>query len=268
MLQSRLSRPLSNAVQQEAMHLLGELFHLPSAVAQAAACMNVSGMTVQQYQAQLARHRQALLEYSHDPTNKLQESGLRNTVATTLSLSLSQVRQSSAVAADYLFLAACVDRKDILLDLLEAGSPQAREDAIKVLDRYELVTRRPAESALDVHPLVHYVLRKILEVQGRLKEWTQRAITQLHQVFPYSDHRSRSKWRRLLPHAQLILSHSEKNGDEETTNLAQECATALYSDGYYERAKELLVQVVKTRMGWGINNPTCSPASAILGWCR
>ncbi|KAF1358454.1 HET-domain-containing protein [Lizonia empirigonia] len=203
MLQNRLTTPLDNAGQQEAMHLLRELSYLPLAVAQAAACMNASSITVQQYQAQLAEHQQVALEYSDDPSkDKLQEYGLRNTVAATLSLSLSQVRQSSAVAADYLFLAACLDRKDILLDLLEAASPQAREDAIKVLDRYALVTKRPAESALDVHRLVHHALQKRLQVQGRLQEWTQRTTTQLLRVFPNHEHGNRSKWRRLLPHAQ------------------------------------------------------------------
>jgi hypothetical protein len=51
MLQNRLTTPLSNAEQQQAMHLLSELSFLPLAVAQAAACMNNSSMTVQQYQA-------------------------------------------------------------------------------------------------------------------------------------------------------------------------------------------------------------------------
>jgi hypothetical protein len=247
MLQNRLTTPLSNAEQQDVMHLLGELSYLPLAIAQAAACMNASSMTVQQYQAQLAEHQQASLDYSEDPSNKLQESRLRKTVAATLSLSLSQVRQISAVAADYLFLAACVDRKDILLDLLEVASPQAREDAIKVLDRYALVTRRPAESALDVHRLVHYALQKSLQVQGRLQEWTQRTTTQLLQVFPNDDHGNRSKWRRLLPHAQYVLSHGQKKDDDERLDLAQKCAMALYIDGQYNGAEELQVQVMQMR---------------------
>ncbi|KAF2828724.1 hypothetical protein CC86DRAFT_265088, partial [Ophiobolus disseminans] len=170
-------------------------------------------MTVQQYQAQLAKHQQAPLEYSDDPSLKLQESGLRKTVVATLSLSLSQVRQSSAVAADYLFLAACVERKDILLDLLEAASPQAREDAIKVLDRYALITRRPAESALDLHCLIHDALQKRLQAQGRFRQWTERAITQLLKEFPGNDHSKRSKWRRLLPHVQCALSHNCTDDD-------------------------------------------------------
>jgi hypothetical protein len=49
MLQTRLARPLTSTEQQEAKHLLRELLYLPLAVAQAAACMNTSGMTVQEY---------------------------------------------------------------------------------------------------------------------------------------------------------------------------------------------------------------------------
>jgi tetratricopeptide (TPR) repeat protein len=247
MLQNCLTTPLSNAEQQDTMHLLEELSHLPLAVVQAAACINASGMTVQQYQVQLAEHREAVLKYSDDPSEgELQEFGRRNTIAATLSLSMSQVRQINPVAEASLFLAACVDRKDIPLDLLEAASPQAREDGIKVLDRYALVTRRPAESALDVHRLVHDALRKRLQVQGRLQEWTQRTITQLLRVFPEHDHINRSKWRRLLPHAQYVLSHSENDDYKGRVDLAQKCAITLCSDGQYKGAEGLFVQVMET----------------------
>ncbi|KAF1923465.1 kinesin light chain [Didymella exigua CBS 183.55] len=246
MLQNRLTAPLSSAGQQDAMHLLRELSFLPLAIAQAAACINASSVTVQQYRAQLAEHKEAAVEYSNDLSKgKRQESSLRNTVAATLFLSMSQVRHSSEVAADYLLLAACVDRKDIPLDLLETASPQAREDAIKVLDRYALVTRRPAESALDVHQLVHYALRKRLQAKGQLHEWIQRTITQLLQVFPDNNPNNRSKWRRLLPHAQYVLSHSQRDNDERL-DLTWKCAMALYSDGQYKAAGELEVQVMKT----------------------
>jgi tetratricopeptide (TPR) repeat protein len=246
MLQNRLTRPLPNAEQQGAMHLLRELLYLPLAVVQAAACINASRITVQQYRAQLAEHKEAALVYSNNLSEgELRESGLRTTVAATLSLSMSQVHQSNAVAMDYLFLAACVDRKDISLDLLEAASPQACEDAVKVLDRYALIIRRPAESALDVHRLVHQALRKRLQVQGQLMQWTQRTTTQLLQVFPNHDHCNRSKWRRLLPHAQYVLSHTLRDDDKERLNLAWKCAMALYSDGQYKGAEELQVQVMQ-----------------------
>ena len=251
MLQNRLITPLSNAEQQDAMHLLRDLSYLPLAVAQAAACMNASSMTVQQYQAQLDQHKEAALEHSDDSSEgEQQESGLRNTIAATLSLSMSQVRHSNAVAADYLFLAACVDRKDISLDLLEAASPQAREGAVRLLDKYALVIRRPAESALDVHRLVYQALRKRLQVQGQLGQWTRRTVTQLLRVYPDNDHSERSKWRRLLPHAQYALWHSATDNedvDDEKLGLMWKCAMTLLSDGRYEEAKELFVQVMQTK---------------------
>jgi tetratricopeptide (TPR) repeat protein len=248
MLQNRLTTPLSNAEQQGAIHLLRELSHLPLAVSQAAACMNANNMTVQQYQAQLDEHKGAALEDGNSLSDGEQRDlGPRGAVAATLSLSMGQVRQSNAVAAEYLWFAACVDRKDISLDLLVAASPQAREDAIKVLDRYALVTRRPAESAFDVHRLVHQALQEQLEMQGRLHEWNQRTITQLLQVFPDDNHSNRSKWRRLLPHAQYVMSHSKRNDDTERSKLAHQCAIALHSDGQYKGAEELFVQVMESR---------------------
>ncbi|XP_014551505.1 hypothetical protein COCVIDRAFT_112750 [Bipolaris victoriae FI3] len=250
MLQSRLTTPLSNAEQPAAIRLLRELSHLPLAVSQAAACMNASNMTVQQYQARLHDHDhdQAALKHSNDLRESEQgESSLRKAVAATLSLSIGQVWQSNAIAVEQLYVTACVDRKDIPLDLLKAASPQARIDTIMILDRYALITRRPAESAFDVHRLVHQALRKQLQMQGRLHEYTQRTVTQLLQVFPNNDHSNRSKWRRLLPHAQYALSHSEKNNNEERTNLAEDCARALQSDGQYKRAEELYMQVMESR---------------------
>ncbi|OSS50032.1 hypothetical protein B5807_05248 [Epicoccum nigrum] len=248
MLQNCLTTPLPNAEQQEAMHLLRELSYLPLAVVQAAACINASNMTVQQYRAQLAEHKEAALEYSDDPSKgELRESGLRTTVAATLSLSMSQVRHSNAVAVDYLFLAACVDQKDISLELLEAASPQARKDAIKALDRYALIIRRPAESALDVHRLVHSALRKRLQTEGRLQEWIKRTTRQLLWLFPNDDHSKRSKWRRLLPHAQYVLSHTLRDHGKERLDLAWKCAVALHSDGKYKGAEELFVQVMQAR---------------------
>jgi tetratricopeptide (TPR) repeat protein len=249
MLQVRLERPFANTEQQEAEHLLRELSYLPLAVMQVAACMKASGMTVQEYQSRLDGYKELSTKHSGDSSGgRLQGFGIKDPVAAALFLSIDHISRDNAFAADCLFLAACLDRKDISLDLLEAASTQAREDAIRILDKYALVTRRPAESALDVHRLVHQALRKRLQVQGRLIQWTQRTIAQLLQVFPDDDHGNRSKWRRLLPHAQYALSHSLADDyNEERIRLASKCATTLFSDGRYKEAEELQVQVMQTK---------------------
>jgi hypothetical protein len=247
MFQNHLMRPLSDAEQHEAKDLLRELSHLPIAVVQAAACMNASSMTLQEYRAQLDEHKGLALEYSSNSSEgKAQNSSVPNPVATTLSLSIDRMARLDASAVDYLSLAACVNRKDILVDLLEAASAQTREDAIKVLDKYALVTRRPAESALDVHRLVHQALRERLQVQGQLEHRTHYTITQLLRVFPDNDYSNRSKWRRLLPHAQYALTYSPiDDNDKKRLDLARKCASALYSDGRYKEAEELQVQVMQ-----------------------
>jgi tetratricopeptide (TPR) repeat protein len=249
MLQVRLTRPLANTEQQEAERLLRELSCLPLAVMQAAACMKASGITAREYRLQLDEHRELAIKHSGDSSEgRIQESGVVDPVAATLFLSIDQISLDHAFAVDCLFLAACVDQKDILLHLLEADSMQAREDAIRVLDKYALVTRRPAESALDVHRLVHQALRKRLQVQGQFQEWAQRTIAQLLQVFPDDDHSNRSKWRRLLPHVQCALSHSPADVDDnERLRLASRCAITLSGDGRYKEAEELGVQVMQTR---------------------
>ncbi|CAI9635551.1 unnamed protein product [Alternaria burnsii] len=248
MLQVRLERPLANTEQQEAEHLLRELSYLPLAVMQAAACMKASSMTAQEYRSRLDDHKELATEHNGNSSeDRLHDCGVKDPVAAALFLSIDQISRDNAFAADCLFLAACVDRKDISLDLLEAASMKEREDAIRILDKYALVTRRPAESALDVHRLVHQALRKRLQEQGRLIQWTQRTITQLLHVFPDSDHSNRSKWKRLLPHAQYVLSHSlADNNDNERLRLASRCATTLLSDGRYKEAEDLFVEVMQT----------------------
>jgi MoxR-like ATPase len=249
MLDNYLSTPISQIEQREAKLLLQELSYLPLAIVQAAAYMNVRNITLEKYRAELARHIELAFKHSNDAPDYLpQGSNAKSPVAATLGLSLDEIRRSNALPAEYLFLAACITRKDIPLDLLVAPSIRAREDAVKVLSKYALVTRRPAESALDLHGLVHHALREWLKQQGWLRKWTQQAITQLLWLFPDDGHINRSKWRRLLPHTQYALMHSAAEDDnEERLDLVQKCATTLYSDGRYEEAEGLEVQVIEIR---------------------
>jgi tetratricopeptide (TPR) repeat protein len=248
MLQNHLARPLSNTEQQEADYLLQELSYLPLAITQAAACMKTSGMTLQEYRSRLDEHTDVAPANSGNPSkSQPQNSGVRDPVAATLFLSIDRIGGDNLFAAECLFCAACLDRKDISLDLLGTTSPQVRGDAVRLLDKYALVTRRPAESALDLHRLVHQALRKWLHVQGRLELWTQHSINELFRVYPDKDHSNRSKWRRLLPHAQYALSHSSADDNHlERLCLARKCAMTLERDGQYEKAGELLAQTIQT----------------------
>ncbi|KAF2842563.1 hypothetical protein M501DRAFT_1022519 [Patellaria atrata CBS 101060] len=207
-----------------------KLLYLPLGIVQAAAYINTRNTTLQEYRSQLVKRKKEALERDSELSkDKLQEYGIKSSIATTLLISMDQIRRSDTLAADYLFLATCVDRKEIPLGFLEASLPREREDVIKVLSSYALIIRRPAESALDLHQLVHRTLREWLRKQEKLDQWTRNAIKQLLRVFPDLNHGNRSKWRRLLPHVKYALSHSlveQEIGNRST--LAWKYAITLY----------------------------------------
>ena len=248
MLQNYLNAPVLRDEHQESEVLLKELSFLPLAIVQAAAYINTRNITLHNYLSRLRKQAMEASERgSESSEDKPGEYSVKDPVAATLFISMQQVRFENPLAADYLLLVACLDRKDIALDLLEASSPQ-REDAIRILNGYGLITRRPAESAIEVHQLVHIALQEWLRKQEMLDQWSQRAIARLASVFPVDKHGNRSKWRRLLPHAKYALLRSfAKQDDGDRISLMWKYARTLDSDGRYNEAEELFVQVMETR---------------------
>jgi tetratricopeptide (TPR) repeat protein len=268
MLENHLINPILVSEREEMKLLVKELSYLPLAIVQAAAYTNIGNITLKDYRSQLVKQkeeegfklRSALSE------GKPKDYDTTSPVNTTLLISLDQIRQNHSLAADYLFLTACLDRKDIPLDLLEAASTHEREDAVGILNAYALITRRPAESALDLHRLVHLTVRQWLEKQECLSQWTGKAMKCLLEVFPDHNHGSRSKWRRLLPHAKYALSYGPIDQNDETrTNLVWKCVMTLHTDGRDNEAEELFVQVMETRKKkLGAYHPDTLPSMANL----
>jgi hypothetical protein len=164
MFEKYLDTPLSKSKQQEAKLLLQELFYLPLAIVQAAACINNTGLKVPQYRSQLGGQMRRAFKHSDEVAeDKLRGYNEKNPITTTLFISIKMIQEKDplSLAVDCLFLAACVDSKDVPLDLVQAYSPRI-DTAVQVLSKYKLVTRRPAESAFNLHCLVHLALREWL----------------------------------------------------------------------------------------------------------
>jgi hypothetical protein len=131
---------------------------------QAAAYINVNKTTLQEYLLLLVEKKAELAEDVHS------ESGV--VIAATWLISFEQIRRHDALAADYLLFMACVDRNDIPLALLPTSRLNEQGlHAVATLDAYSLVTKRTAESALDLHQLVHISTRNWLQQQGLLSQW-------------------------------------------------------------------------------------------------
>jgi hypothetical protein len=93
--------------------------------------------------------------------DKLRGCNKKNPITTSLFIFMKIIQEKDplSLAVDCLFLAACVDSKDVPLNLVKAYSPRI-DTAVQVFSKYKLVTRRPAESAFDLYCLVHLALRE------------------------------------------------------------------------------------------------------------
>jgi tetratricopeptide (TPR) repeat protein len=250
--QRMLEMYLSNLVvaneQQEARFLLRTLSYLPLAIVQAAAYIKVNKITITDYRSLLVKHNRVDKLSSRESKDMVQYSSVNDSVATTWLISMEQIRRDHPSAADYLFFMACVDQKDIPLDLLPLVPSGKKDDAVGILGAYALITRRPADSAVDVHRLVHLAIRDWLHKQELLGKWAQKAITRLLEVFPDNDHGNRSKWRRLIPHAKYALSRGLTGQNEGPgMDLEWKIAMTLHSDGQYNEAEELFGRGMESR---------------------
>jgi tetratricopeptide (TPR) repeat protein len=247
MLKHYLRNPIPPLQIHSAELLLGDLSYLPLAIIQAAACMNTAATTVQEYrQTYLNQHGSALQHGDDSLRDTKREDDAKSPVATTVRISVDLIRHDTPLAAEYLFLAASLDRKDIPDEIFNAYPRDGMKESIKVLSDYALVTRRTADSALDLHRLVHHALQGLLAENDSLDEWTHNAIKALNVVFPQSDHGNRSKWRRLFPHVRITLSRNHtKEMDMDRLFLMSMCYDALHEEGVQNERTELCIEVVE-----------------------
>ena len=251
MLGKRLSNRGVTIEPQKADFLLKELAYFPLAIELASAYINANNLTLEEYRALLAKQDGETVRFlSLEFQDEWQVLGGKHPLVTTWLISFEHIRSlDNKLAADYLSFIACVDPRDVPLSLLPMGQSQEEEkDAVRILKDYSIISRRPAGSALDMHQLVHLATRNWLQKQNSLGQQTEAAITHLHDTFPDDSHWNRSKWRRILPHA----NHALQSGLTEENNSARigllwKCAMSYQADGQIKKAVELLEHVLTIR---------------------
>ncbi|KAF2725545.1 HET-domain-containing protein [Polychaeton citri CBS 116435] len=142
MLEKYLTTPIPSGEREEMKLLLEEHSYLPLAIVLVAVYIRLNNITLSDYRLSrtLPKHGQ-------------QQDRTMTSIDTTLLISLQHILSTYPLAAESLLLSACIGRKDIPRDFFTAASD------------YALVTRRPAESAPDVHRLVHHAIRNWLQEQ-------------------------------------------------------------------------------------------------------
>lgn len=153
---------------------------------------------------------------------------------------------------------AYVELKDIPQSLLPPGPTRKKElDAIRTLNAYSFVTRRPADIALDLYRLVHLSTRNWLRKEEQLDESTEKAIMRLEEVSPNNSHENRNLWRTYLTHVRYAIESDLGKKDWKTRmDLMWRYATCLYQDGRWDEAEISITQVLDTeRKKLGADHP-------------
>ncbi|KAK5072432.1 hypothetical protein LTR64_005098 [Lithohypha guttulata] len=247
LLQKCLASPALVDNLQDVTALLAELTYLPLAITQAAAYITENGITLSDYLLLLGEKEEETIDLlSEDFEDYGRYRDVKNPVATTWLISFEQIRRSDPLAAEYLSFIACVNPRDVPQSLLPPGPSRKKEiEAIGTLAAYSFISRRPVESSLDLHRLVHLATRNWLRKEEMLVQWTQKTIIHLEGVFPDDNHNNRSVWRTYLPHArQVIASDLVSEDGEQRMALMWKCGQCLYSDGRWDEAEALFTQIL------------------------
>ncbi|RYP58955.1 hypothetical protein DL770_010316 [Monosporascus sp. CRB-9-2] len=234
----------------DATALLARLTYLPLAIVQAAVYINANGIGLGDYLSLLEEQEEDVIDLlSEDFEDEGRYRDVKNPVATTWLISFEQIRQHDPLAADYLSFMACVDAKDIPQSLLPLGQSRKKEiDAIGTLQGYSFLAKRSADSAVNIHRLVHLATRNWLRKEGLLPGWTGRVIARLAEVLGDVGHDNRVAWRSYMPHAYYALgSRLPGEDDEDRLNLLWKYGICLYYDGRYQEAEAPFERVMETR---------------------
>jgi tetratricopeptide (TPR) repeat protein len=231
-------------------NFLTELEHLPLAMTQAAAYININAMSISEYSR--------LLQSTDDDVLYLMSAEIRDStryeesssaVATTWIVSFKQILERDAVAADLLQYISCIEWKGIPRSILPTVRPEARTlNAIGTLCSYSFLSEQTDGTTYDMHRLVHLASRIWIRNSGRTADTQDGATKHLTTIFPTDDYTNREIWRAYLPHVTRVeAGWASVNADlsgsvEERSKLCLQVGECLRVDG---RTKEALHWLTK-----------------------
>jgi tetratricopeptide (TPR) repeat protein len=230
--------------------LLEQLTFLPLAISQATAYINKKGISISDYLLLLGEQEADVVELlSKDFGDDGRYKDMQNPVAKTWLISFCQVQRKAKLAAEYLSLLACFNPRNIPPSLLPpSGSRLKMTDALGLLSAYSFINIQPGSRFITLHRLVHLATRNWMRNGNRYPAYINKAADRLSQIFPDNHHTNRQLWREYLPHALFLLSEREVSRQrQQYIDCMKKVGSCLYSDGRYNEAGELFIQVMESR---------------------
>ncbi len=247
------------------------LGHLPLALEQAAAYIDVTSLEPAKYLELFRQHRGRLLKRGRPA------SDYPGTVATTWQISFLKLEKEVPSAADLLRLLAFLGSEQISESLLHRSAeylpsplsqslmdPLATQDILLALRKFSLIQRE--KGAFSIHRLVQTVIRD--QLAAAADDWARVAVQIVDRLFAF-DPDLPETWQRcaeLLHHALEVLSLDEVDAEDlATASLLHSAGSYLYHRAQLDEARGLLQDAVQNyRKILGDNDPQLLPIRTSL----
>ena len=246
-------------VREEAMKIVKLLGYLPLAIEQAAAYIREISRNIFNF---IKRYSEARILFDKKP-----RKGIRNytdSVATTWSLSFSQVEKDNGDASKLLRLLAFLNPDGILIEFLEAGKggvdtqlqqilPDSErfDQALSELERFSLIKRQDdgENSKIIIHRLVQAVIKDEMP-QELFSVITESVIGLCDSAFPRwntvatIENETRLQCRKYQNQVLTPLSNISSINSIVVGNISMRVGVFLFHDGKYQEASDFLTNAV------------------------
>lgn len=241
---------ISPEQQHFALEITQALGGLPLALDQAGAYIDETKIGLDEYIHLYQQRRIELLKRRGDTALDHLDS-----VITTWSLSFEEITNQNRASAELLHFFAFLAPDDVPEEIVTvagkylggtlsstASDSFLRNEAIKILLAYSLITRNSEKKAFSIHRLVQIVIRDTMPSEKR-QQWMKRVIRTIEKIFPAANFEYWEACERYLPHALLCSTWMEQEGNNtlEAASLLKHMGDYLYKRARFGEA-ELLVQ--------------------------
>ncbi|KAF4545956.1 Kinesin light chain [Lasiodiplodia theobromae] len=236
---------------------LEDLSYLPLAIVQAAAFINQNDISISKYTSLLQNQDEIieLLSENFEDYGRYRET--KNPIATTWIISFDQIRTQDPLAARILSFISCILRENIPASLLPHGNSEVKQTkAIGTLTAYAFITERENQQqkhkSYDTHRLVHLATQNWLKMNQQWTFQVQEVSTQLLEIMPDHDPKTRETWAPYLPHALCVATRAEEVEIKKLGELWSwigNCQDALGHYGASEEPFRKALQITEKEMG-------------------
>jgi tetratricopeptide (TPR) repeat protein len=228
----------------ESFHALLELLcHLPLALKQAAAYMQLHRLTPKDYTHRCQSSDKGLIRLlSRGFGDRTRYGDAQHPVAKTWLISFVHLSSNNPLASQYLEFMSFLSEKNIPLSILPPEDEIEVQEAIGVLQSYGFVTVREDREYVDMHRLVRLAIRNWLEDRGGDKESYEHVQARMLVLFGAGAayYGNQAEWARYIPHCHAVVDEDALSTSAQATwRLLAVFSVALVGRGMHKAALDL-----------------------------